>query len=123
MVIEEKFGKKREGFFMLLLFIVSFFQFHCNAQNRIELEKKKYKNLQEIEYANKLLNETEKTKKISVSKLLVLKSIILNISLEIELLNKRIEEENEIIKNLQNDLERIKNEYAKLIQYAFLYQR
>ena len=100
------------------------------GQTRSELEKKKYKNLQEIEYANKLLNETEKSQKFSVSKLMVLSSkiysrekVIQNINQEIELLNKRIEDENELIQNLKSDLEGIKAEYARLIQYSFIYQR
>lgn len=118
-------------FFYELLFILFFLpEYKCNCQGRVELEKRKYKNLQEIEYANKLLNETEKTQKVSVSKLLVLKSkiiyrekVISNIGEEIELLNNKIEEENDIIKNLRSDLDRVKNEYSKLIQYSFLYQR
>jgi murein hydrolase activator len=118
-------------FFYELLFILFFLpEYKCSCQGRVELEKRKYKNLQEIEYANKLLNETEKTQKVSVSKLLVLKSkiiyrekVISNIGEEIELLNNKIEEENDIIKNLRSDLDRVKNEYSKLIQYSFLYQR
>jgi murein hydrolase activator len=117
--------------FSLICFLTNgFFLLNCTAQNRTELEKRKYKNLQEIEIANKLLNETEKSQKYSVSKLLVLNSkisnrekVILNISLEIELLNKRIDEENDIINNLKLDLETIKGEYARLILYAFSYQR
>jgi murein DD-endopeptidase MepM/ murein hydrolase activator NlpD len=130
MAIREKHNNLNAIFSFSVFIIIASFQFHCAAQTRTELEKRKYKNLQEIEFANKLLNETEKTQKFTVSKLLVLNSkifsrgkVILNINLEIELLNKRIEEENDIIRNLKVDLETIKGEYARLIQYAFIYQR
>jgi murein hydrolase activator len=38
-------------------------------------------------------------------------------------LNKKIDDENEIVQNLKTDLEGIKAEYARLIQYSFIYQR
>ncbi len=129
MVTREEF-KRLFWHFLLFIFFFNGVLVCLSGQTRTELERRKYKNLQEIDYANKLLNETEKSQKFTVSKLLVLSSkistrekVILGINQEIEILNKRIDDENEIIQNLKADLESIKSEYARLVQYSFIYQR
>jgi len=96
------------------------------AQNKSDLEKKK-KNLQkEINYTNKLLNETKKNKDHSLEELLNLKSkinarsnLIAAMGAEMKLINQQILNNSSEIKLLEKELARLKSEYAKIIYYAF----
>lgn len=96
------------------------------AQNKSDLEKKK-KNLQkEINYTNKLLNETKKNKDHSLEELLNLKSkinarsnLIAAMGAEMKLINQQILNNTSEIELLEKELERLKSEYAKIIYYAF----
>ena len=91
MVIKEKYNVYDFVVCLITIMMIGSFLFECSGQTRKELERKKYQNLREIEYASKLLNETEKSQKISVTRLLVLNSkiisrekVIQNNSLEVE---------------------------------------
>ena len=96
------------------------------AQTKKELEEKKKQLQQEINYTNKLLNETKKTKDLSLDELLSLKSkinartnLISAINTEMKLINGEIEKSNTQIKELESQLAELKVEYAKIIYYAF----
>ena len=100
------------------------------AQTRIDLEKKKYKVQQEIELASKLLNEAESSKKITINKLQLIntkvtarENMIQNFNVEIELINSNIQSKEELISEMEGDLTEIKAEYAKLIQYTFIFRK
>ncbi|MBL4716351.1 MAG: peptidoglycan DD-metalloendopeptidase family protein [Bacteroidia bacterium] len=116
---------------MLLGFILTFEI--SSAQNitnlekqRIQKEKEKNQLHKDIELGNKLLEETKKTKSVSLNQLQVLnkqiqarKRLIHVINSEIVVLNKQIVEINEVIKSLERDLQSLKDEYAKMIYHAY----
>lgn len=98
----------------------------AQKQTKKDLENKKKQLQAEIEKTNQLLNETKKNKKLSLNQLVMLnkkisvrEELIATINGEISELNKQIVENNESIKGLQNDLAKLKSEYAKLIYYAY----
>lgn len=108
---------------MLLLIIIAVPTF---AQNKSELEKRKKKLQQEIRLTNKLLKETRKNKDLSVDELLKLKSkinsrtnLIAAMSSEMRLINKEITSNNREIIELEQELKSLKEEYAKIIYYAY----
>lgn len=112
----------------LLLMLVLFFTTSKTvfAQNKNELEEKKKELQKEISLTNKLLNETKKNKELTLDELLKLKSkitlrveLISAIDQEIRYVNKQINRNQNIILSLQKDLERLKQEYAKMIYYAY----
>ena len=97
-----------------------------NAQTKEELQKRKQKTEENIKLTNKLLEKTEKSKSASLNKLLILnkrislrENLIQEISIEINLLNKNIEEKNIKIVKLENEIKQLKDEYAKMIYYAY----
>lgn len=108
-------------FFALLLVTLSSY-----SQTKEELQRKKKKLLEEISYANKILKEIQESKTLSLVQLLTLnkkinarQQLINTINKEIYLLNKNIDRNNEIINALENDLKKIKADYAKLIFYSY----
>lgn len=110
--------------FVIFLFLVS--ATVVNGQTRQNLEKKKKNTLQEIELANKLLEETRQSKNITYKDFLIVKkrmdlrnSLIVDIEEEIEFLSNRIRENEKVIHSLEDDLKKIKSEYAKIIYYSY----
>jgi len=98
----------------------------AQKQTKKDLENKKKKLQNEIEYTNQLLAETKKNKKLSLNELVTLnkkitvrEELISTINSEIRVLNRQINQNNESIKGLQNDLIKLKSEYAKMIYYAY----
>lgn len=96
------------------------------AQTKKELENKKKQLQKEIKQTESLLNETKKNKKLSLNQLVTLnkkisirEQLIATIQAEIRLAEKQIKENKEIIASLENDLKKLKEEYAKMIYYAF----
>jgi len=96
------------------------------SQSRKELERRKKKKQQEIAYTNKLLNQTRKNKKKSLNELILLNNqiqnrqqLILAITEQINEIEGRIESNTSIIESMEEDLEKLKKEYAKLIYYSW----
>ncbi len=107
---------------LLLLFCLSVY----SQDNKEKLKADKKKIEEEIEYTSHLLNKTKKTKKISLNQLVILdnkikkrESLISNINTEINILDTRIDYNNKRVKKLTKELKSLKEEYAKLIYYAF----
>jgi murein hydrolase activator len=97
------------------------------SQRRVELEKRKYKTQQEIEYSNKLLEEVVKTKKETVEKLAIISyqiekrsSLINNLSEEVEDLEYSSVEYQKMISAMTEDLEVLRAEYKKILRYSSL---
>jgi len=104
----------------LLLASVSF------GQTKKELEDKRQQIKKEIENTNRLLNQTKKQSKNSLSKLMMINKkinnrneIISTMSQEIAILEHRVNNTNKNIKSLEDKLNDIKDEYAKLVFYAY----
>ena len=96
------------------------------AQNKSELEKQKLELLRDIEFTNKLLNETETNKKVTLNELNLISSkihkrqrLINTILREVELIGKQVEEAKTIVKSLEDDLLKLKDEYAKMLYYTY----
>lgn len=96
------------------------------SQSVTELRDKKKNAAREIEYINKLLKEVEKDETASVSKLRLINSrlqqrneLISGINQEIRLYQEFIDNNNYVVKSMNADLERIRKEYARLIQFAY----
>jgi septal ring factor EnvC (AmiA/AmiB activator) len=103
--------------------------FYANAysQNRKqELQQEKTKIEDEIKYTNKLLNRTSSSKQSTMNSLVILKNkinqrerLINTIRAEITLINKEIEETSDSIGSLSRELKKLKDEYARMIFYAY----
>ena len=97
-----------------------------NAQTRSELEKKHKKTQDEIKYTNKLLKQTQRDKKISMNQLLILnkkinarQELVKTISGEVETLDSKIEDNQNNINSLEKNLKHLKQNYAKMIIFAY----
>ena len=125
--LSSKKGNKSFFLVMLLcLILLNTSNFFAQKQNKKNLENKKKQLQKEIENTNQLLNETKKNKKLSLNQLVMLnkkisvrEELISTINSEIAVLNRQINENNQSIKGLQNDLTKLKTEYAKMIYYAY----
>jgi septal ring factor EnvC (AmiA/AmiB activator) len=97
-----------------------------HAQTKEELERKKQKTEEDIRLTNQLLKQTEKTKSAGLNKLLIIKKrislrekLISEITQQINLLDNEIEENTKKISTLEKDLKQLKEEYAKMIYFAY----
>jgi len=113
------------------IFVLVFFAFVCvftlQAQSVKELELQRKKTLQNLENTNKLLNETKKSQRSSLTKLTIIskninerKVLIKNISTEIVKLDDQMGQLNNEKTILENKLVILKQDYAKLVQEAHI---
>jgi len=115
-----------------LLFVVCIYIFIptlCFSQTedkKSKLQNDKQKIEDEIQYNTHLLEETKKSKKVTINQLVILKrqissreKLIQNIYDEVKTVDDQIDLNNEIIKDLKSDLEKLKEEYATMIYYAY----
>jgi septal ring factor EnvC (AmiA/AmiB activator) len=108
--------------FLQLLVSPSFAQ---SQKEKLQSEKKKIEN--EINYTNRMIEETRRSTSANVSQLNVLNEQITNQSRLMVVINSEISYLNEEIKNLQNaisylegELKTLKEEYAKMIYFSYL---
>ncbi len=111
--------------YFLLVFLIHVLSFCLSAQNKKALEEKRENNLKEIQYTNQLLSKVKKGKQANLQKVLILnkrKNLrierIENINSEIEYLNHKIAEKRKINMLMQEDLNKIKSNYAEIIRHA-----
>lgn len=110
-----------------LIFAFICFTFNAISQNKKEkLQKEKSKIEKDIAYTNKLLNETKKNTQASLNQVIILKSkiekrekLITNINSEIYDLDQNILNNISIIQKLTQDLKNLKDDYAKMIYFAY----
>jgi murein hydrolase activator len=91
-------------------------------KSKSQLQKEKQQNLEKIKETEKILDETSQQKKTSLGELNALnvrvsqqEGLIGSIKGEIYLLDGDISENNQIISSLQNDLKKLKQEYATML--------
>jgi murein hydrolase activator len=97
------------------------------GQNKKEnLEKTKKQLEQEIRYTNTLLEQTQKSRQISLNRLILInrqiekrESLIEAINSEIDQIEGEIGIQTEQVKHLSDDLQKMKDEYARMIYYAY----
>jgi septal ring factor EnvC (AmiA/AmiB activator) len=113
--------------YILILLVFLSIPLNVSAQkDRATLEKDKAKLEKDIEYTNTLLDQTRKVRKSSLNELIILnnqikkrESLINNINEEISFFDRQIASNNDSIKKLSASLERLKQEYARMIYYSF----
>ena len=109
-----------------VIIILFLFLLNASAQSKKSLERKKKQTQKEMRYTNKLLKQTQSSRKASFNELLLIEK---KIKLREELLNNIIQEQkqleseindnNEIIESLESDLVKIKKEYAEMLKFAY----
>ncbi|MCK9617217.1 MAG: peptidoglycan DD-metalloendopeptidase family protein [Lentimicrobiaceae bacterium] len=109
-----------------LLFPVSYVNAQQNKNKKEQLQKKKAKIENEIQYTNKLLGETKKNKKVSLNQLVILNKkitkrveLISTIADELQNVEKQIQTNSSQVMRLKRELKDLKDEYAKMIYYAY----
>jgi septal ring factor EnvC (AmiA/AmiB activator) len=97
-----------------------------SQKTKAQLEQEKRNALNKLEEAQKILNETETKRKVSVGQLNALnqqiyasQSIINSISGEIAIYNNELLELNEVIESLEYDLDHLKKEYALMVYSSY----
>jgi septal ring factor EnvC (AmiA/AmiB activator) len=106
---------------LLLLLVLGSFSLHAQ-KNKNQLQQEKKKNLEKIKEVEKILSETTSQKKNTLGELSALnqriqtqENLIQSIRSEVEFLNKEIGEDNGIIAALEEDLVKLKAEYAAML--------
>ncbi len=91
-------------------------------RNKGQLQKEKQSNLDKIKETEKILTQTSRQKNNSLGELAAVtqrvrqqEALILSIQSEVELMNLDISENNEILKALQTDLAKLKEEYGAMV--------
>ncbi len=91
-------------------------------KTKTQLQKEKQQNLEKIKEVEKILSETTSKKKNSLGELTALKQrifeqekLITSIKNEIDFLDKEIDENNDFIRSLEEDLKKLKSEYAAML--------
>tara|TARA_B100001142_G_scaffold291886_1_gene310353 strand:- start:499 stop:1737 length:1239 start_codon:yes stop_codon:yes gene_type:complete len=118
---------------LALIFVFFFVSKLITAQTKEDLKKQKLKIEKEINYTTDLLNKTKSNKTKSLSYLKALEAQLRNkegfliaLNIELSFLNKKIKKNKESIikvegeiKEEEEDLRKLKDEYAKMIYAAF----
>jgi len=96
------------------------------AQTLQELQKRKQKTLDEINYTSRLLTETDKNARITLNKLEVLNQqidlrgrLLNDYDEQLKILQQSIDNNQFVVDCLKEDLEKIRNSYANLIRQAY----
>ncbi len=112
-------------FFIVLIAFLMATSVHAQDKKK-ELQNNKKKIEEEIQYNSQLLEETKKSKKTTLNQLIILKQqiasrekLIQNMNDQIKTTDDQIQLNNEIINDLKKDMENLKDEYAKMIYYAY----
>ena len=120
----ENKGKKAHR--IMLITALCMLMINAWGQNRKELEERKSKTQEEIEYTNRLLIETQANRRNTLQRVRILNKriqlrneIINNINQEIILVDREIEQKNEIVSGMEKDVEKIKEQYAEMITQAY----
>ncbi len=112
-------------FILLILFTLSLPGKSWSQDKKSQLQARKAKIEEDINYTNKLLSETKKSKQASLNQLVLLnkkiskrQELINAINGEIQNIDKKIKQTNDTIRELTETIKRLKDEYAKMIYYA-----
>jgi murein hydrolase activator len=96
------------------------------AQTISDLQKRKDKTKQEIEYINRLLNETGESSKVTINKLSMINqqitlrnNLIFNYNSQLQLLQHSIDNNILAIEMMNGDIENLRAQYADMIKQAY----
>jgi septal ring factor EnvC (AmiA/AmiB activator) len=111
-------------FFFLFCLLVSPVAFA--QKDRAELERDKKKVEEEIEYTNRLLEQTRQTRQTSLNEVVILnrkinqrERLIGTISQQIDLVDQRMNQTQDSVNMLQDELQSLRDEYALMIFYSY----
>jgi septal ring factor EnvC (AmiA/AmiB activator) len=112
--------------FYILFFLALNLLFAFGQKDRAKLEQDKKKVEEEIEYTNKLLDQTRQTRQTSLNEVVILskkinqrEQLITTINGEVQLVEDQIVRAQDSINLLEKDLQSLKDEYAKMIYYSY----
>ena len=115
---------RRLSFLLILIILAAPGAFA--QKNRAKLEQDKKKVEAEIEYTNKLLEQTRQTRQNSLNEVVILnkkigkrEELISTINNEVQLVEYQMVQAQDSISLLEKDLKALKDEYAKMIYYAY----
>jgi len=117
----------RKGFWNILFFVlIGFLATNASAQTREELEKKRKEIQQEITELQQTQSTIAKDKKASLSQLKLIEkrlrnryAVIDNLNDDMRLIDNTIFSNNREIYRLQKQLDTLRQQYAKTIEYAY----
>ena len=96
------------------------------GQNKEDLQRQKKSLQQEIDYTNKLINETQESKRVSINllntleqKIRIREELLNTIDREIRLIDAEIDRQNGQIDSLENELNVLREQYAEMIRQAY----
>ncbi|HYV91719.1 MAG TPA: peptidoglycan DD-metalloendopeptidase family protein [Chitinophagales bacterium] len=111
---------------LLFIFFLTQSQFSFSQNSKEDLEKKKEQLVKEISSLQKELDQTKKSKKSNASQLAALQKkikarqrLITNYNSEIFQFDKEINNKVSTVRSLDRDLDTLKQNYAKMIYYAY----
>jgi septal ring factor EnvC (AmiA/AmiB activator) len=113
-----------------ITFILILISFSCGAafaqKDRAKLEQDRKKVEEEIEYTNQLLEQTRTTKQNSLNEVIILdkkinkrEQLIGTINNQVQVVESQMQMAQDSIDLLEKDLQSLKDEYAKMIYYAY----
>jgi septal ring factor EnvC (AmiA/AmiB activator) len=115
---------------ILFVFFVLIGQVSMFGQSKDELQRRKKQIENDIRYTNRLINETKRSQRTSTNQIVLVKKkieqqekLIKTISYELHSVDREIIENTKQIENLNQQLVKLKEEYAKMIYYAYLNRR
>ncbi len=116
----------KKAFLIVVVFVLSLNLLGQNSKSRAELEKEIATLQSEIATANKLLKETSKNKKLSLNQVSILdkkikqrQQLVKAYNGKIAVLDGNIRESQKKINVLNNDLDKYRKEYSKMIMFAY----
>lgn len=114
-----------KGHIILILLLCNAFLGFCQTEKE-KLEKERSILEKKISYTQKLIKDTKGAKKNTINELVILRQqiknrerLITNLNSETRVLSKQINRKHEIINALQYDLDKLKQEYKKMIIEAY----
>lgn len=111
---------------LLLISMILLAAFLVNGQTKEELQQQKQKAVEEIELARELMEKTAERRSSSLQQIRLLQQginsrarLISTLEQEVTMIDKDIEDTQEQISSLNQENEKNKEEYARLIYYAY----
>lgn len=114
------------GLLLILIPLLLFRFLSFSQESKEKLQKSKKQLEEEIRYTSRLLEETHKTKQNSLNKVMLLnrqiekrQQLITAISGEVDQIGQQMEVQGKHIATLSEEIKKMKNEYARMIYYAY----
>jgi septal ring factor EnvC (AmiA/AmiB activator) len=118
--------KKWNKIIWLILAVLAFYNKLSAQKNSEKLKQKQQELEQKIENTKSLIGNIKNHERLTIAELAIInqqiayrEELLQNISSQIRYLNKQIEETKSVIKAMEEDLKRVKEQYAKMVFYAY----